>query len=76
MKKFIIPNVGEFAGWKHHESIEESKKILDMFIADKQVLAIVYQNKVIGSIGIEEYDENGAMKTVKITKVGLDFLNM
>jgi [ribosomal protein S5]-alanine N-acetyltransferase len=31
-----VPGVGECAGWPHHKSIEESKKILDIFIRDNQ----------------------------------------
>ena len=43
-------NVSEPAGWKYHESIEESRKVLNKFIEQKE-LAIVYNEKVIGSIG-------------------------
>ncbi len=54
-----IQGVGEAAGWKHHESLEESKKILDFFIKEKKVFAIVDKltHKVIGSLGIEKYKE-------------------
>ena len=52
-----VDGVGEMAGWTHHQSIEESKKILDMFIAEKKNFALVYNNKVIGSLGIEKYNE-------------------
>ncbi len=49
--------VGEKAGWKHHENIEETKQILDNFISEDKTFAIVLKsnNKVIGSIGIEKY---------------------
>lgn len=49
-----VAGVGEMAGWKHHESIDESKKILDSFINHKNVFAIVLKanNKVIGSLGL------------------------
>lgn len=49
-----IPGVGEMAGWKHHNSIEVSEKILQSFISGKNVFAIVYKenNKVIGSLGL------------------------
>lgn len=55
-----VPGVGELAGWVHHKSIEESKEILDIFINEKKTLAIVEKksDKVIGSIGIELYNEN------------------
>lgn len=51
-----VDGVGEMAGWPHHENIEESKKILDRFIKNDIVFAIVYKvnNKVIGSLGVEE----------------------
>lgn len=51
------PGLGESAGWFHHESIDDSKKILDKFIEDKNILAIEKDGKVIGSIGIHPYDE-------------------
>ncbi|HCW52575.1 MAG TPA: N-acetyltransferase [Clostridium sp.] len=56
-----VEGVGEMAGWKHHESIEESKKILDSFICGKNIFAIVYKenNKVIGSFGLHESWVNG-----------------
>ncbi len=53
-----VDGVGECAGWKHHESIEESKKILDMFITGHRTFAIVFDGKVIGSVGIEKTGES------------------
>lgn len=50
------PGLGESAGWFHHESIEDSKKILDKFIENKNILAIEKDGQVIGSIGIHPYD--------------------
>ncbi|MDI9469075.1 MAG: GNAT family N-acetyltransferase [Bacillota bacterium] len=54
-----VPGVGELAGWVHHRSLEESKEILDLFIQEKKTLAIVEKKsgRVIGSIGIEPYNE-------------------
>lgn len=51
-----VPGVGEAAGWTHHKSIDESKKILDMFLKGNHTLALVYKatNKVIGSLGLEK----------------------
>ena len=48
---------GERAGWAHHTCIEDSQCILNNFIAEDKTFAIVYKhnNKVIGSIGIDEY---------------------
>lgn len=61
-----VDGVGECAGWKHHESLEESKKILDMFIAEHRTFAIVDKScgKVIGSVGIEKADENNFGKEI------------
>ena len=52
-----VEEVGEMAGWKHHESIEETRTILDRFIKGDHVFAIVLKEsgKVIGSLGIERY---------------------
>lgn len=49
-----VPGVGEMAGWKYHESIEVSKQVLDSFIEEKNVFAVVLKenNKVIGSLGL------------------------
>jgi ribosomal-protein-alanine N-acetyltransferase len=52
-----VEGVGEMAGWQHHKTIEESKMILDKFIENKNVFAICKDNKVIGSLGIELYNE-------------------
>lgn len=58
-----VEGVGEMAGWKHHESIEESQKILDMFIKEDKTFAIVFKKtgKVIGSVGIEKYGNQEAL---------------
>lgn len=53
-----VEGVGEMAGWSHHKNISESGKILSLFIRNKNQFAIVYNNKVIGSIGIEKYRED------------------
>lgn len=52
-----VEGVGEMAGWHHHENINETKEILEMFIKNDNVFAIVYKNnnKVIGSLGVEKY---------------------
>ena len=52
-----VDGVGQMAGWLPHKSLEESKDILDIFIAGKNQFALVYNNKVVGSIGIEKYNE-------------------
>ena len=52
-----VPGVGEMAGWKHHETIEKTQEVLDMFIKEDKTFAIVFKknNKVIGSLGVEKY---------------------
>ena len=49
-----IPGVGEMAGWPHHTSIDITKAILQTFLTNKDVFAIVHRgdNKVIGSFGL------------------------
>ena len=55
-----VEGVGERAGWVHHKDIEESKSIIKMFIEGNKTFAIVLKdnNKVIGSLSVEEYDED------------------
>lgn len=50
------PEVGPMAGWKPHESLEESQVILDRFVGDGRTFALEYQGRVVGSLGIEGYD--------------------
>ena len=52
-----VDGVGQMAGWNPHRSKAESQSILDKFIAHRKTFAIEYQGKVIGSIGIEKYDD-------------------
>lgn len=51
-----VDGVGQMAGWNPHSSIDESKNILEIFIAGKFELALVLKenNKAIGSLGIEK----------------------
>lgn len=52
-----VDGVGQMAGWLPHKNKEESMRILEMFIKGKKVFAVVYNKKVIGSVGIEKYSE-------------------
>ena len=52
-----VDGVGQMAGWKPHANREESQDILSRFIAHKRTFALEYQGKVIGSLGIERYNE-------------------
>lgn len=53
-----VDGVGQMAGWQPHKDIKESEKILNMFIDEKKTFAIEYKGKVIGSLGIEKYNED------------------
>ena len=52
-----VDGVGQMAGWKPHESRAASLEILRRFIDRKRTFALEYGGKVIGSLGIERYDE-------------------
>lgn len=52
-----VDGVGQMAGWLPHESKEVSQSILDRFIAGKKTFAIELDGKVIGSVGVEAYNE-------------------
>ena len=58
-----VDGVGEMAGWHHHESIDKSREILNVFIGEDKVFAIVLKenNKVIGSLGVEKYGMEEAL---------------
>ena len=42
-----VDGVGQMAGWLPHKDIEESREILNMFIAHKKTFAIEYKGKAI-----------------------------
>lgn len=58
-----VEGVGEMAGWKAHENIQKSQEILDRFIRDDNIFALVLKenNKVIGSLGIHRYGQEGEL---------------
>lgn len=64
------PGVGEAAGWKHHETKEESQSVLNVFIAEERVFAIEEKEsgKVIGSISLGQsadvYNDVGIGKNI------------
>ena len=53
-----VDGVGQMAGWLPHRDTTESQKILDSFISKKKTFALDYHGKAIGSLGIEEYNED------------------
>ncbi len=52
-----VDGVGQMAGWNPHRNLEESKTILGHFIENRNCFALEYRGKVIGSLGIEAYNE-------------------
>lgn len=52
-----VDGVGQMAGWQPHESLEQSRNILDSFIEHRKTFALEFGGRVIGSLGIEEYNE-------------------
>ena len=50
-----VDGVGQMAGWLPHKNKDESLEILNRFVSKKRTFAICFNNKVIGSLGIEEY---------------------
>ena len=53
-----VDGVGQMAGWTPHASIDASREILDMFMREKRTFALEFEGKVIGSLGIETYEED------------------
>ena len=58
-----VDGVGEKAGWSHHQSLEESERILNSFIRHKKTFALELKEngKVIGSLGLESRDEDAGL---------------
>ena len=52
-----VDGVGQMAGWIPHRNLEESRRILSHFIEGRHVFALEIRGKVIGSLGIEKYNE-------------------
>jgi len=68
------PNIGPSAGWKPHQSIEESMRIIRMMITENEVWAITLkdQNKVIGTIGLHVRNFDNAILNQKEVGYVLD----
>ena len=52
-----VDGVGQMAGWLPHRDLDESRRILDLFIREKKTFALEYAGKAVGSLGIETYEE-------------------
>ncbi len=59
-----LETVGPNAGWKPHESLDESKEILNKFIVTDDTWALVLKEsgKVIGSVGMHDFQDTGGNK--------------
>lgn len=53
-----VDGVGQMAGWMPHRDIEDSRRVLRMFIDEKKTFALEFKGKVVGSLGIETYEED------------------
>lgn len=69
-----VPGVGEAAGWNHHRDLGESKRILDMFMSEKNTLAITPREtgRAIGSVGLHESWANGTERfsALRVKEIG------
>lgn len=54
-------SVGPMAGWAPHKTLEDSRRVVDMFIREGEVWAIVEKKSghVIGSIGLHRRSRGG-----------------
>ena len=52
-----VEGVGQMAGWLPHKDKAESARLLKMFMGEKKTFALEFQGKVIGSVGVEKYNE-------------------
>ena len=69
-----VPGVGEMAGWPHHDSLGTSRRILQLFIEGKDVLALYHKQdrKVIGSLGLHKSwaNEEERFQNLRIKEIG------
>ncbi len=67
-----VDGVGQMAGWLPHQSKDDTQMILNSFIGKRRTFALEYQGKVVGSLGIEEYDEDKfpELKDKKCREIG------
>ena len=67
-----VDGVGQMAGWLPHRTIEDTYRILKLFIREKKTFAIEYDGHCIGSFGIEYYDETAhpTFDTLRCREIG------
>lgn len=58
----------EMVGWKTHKNIDETKKVLEQWILNENIFAVVHKNtnKVIGYIAVHEDSEDGRPDTKEL----------
>ncbi len=69
-----VPGVGEPAGWPHHESMEESKKVLDMLIAEGISFGLELKSTghLIGTVCIDELETPPEIENCRGLIMGYD----
>ena len=67
-----VDGVGQPAGWSPHQSLEETRRILDIFLAQKIDFAIEENGRVIGSFGLHSYPEDKfpQFDALRVTSIG------
>ncbi|WP_212647172.1 GNAT family N-acetyltransferase [Candidatus Enterococcus clewellii] len=63
-----LVGIGESAGWRHHESLEETQQMLTNFLKNNQVYAIfsLREQEVIGHISVHNDSEAGRADTKEL----------
>lgn len=69
-----VDGVGQMAGWLPHENMEVTQKILDGFIEKRRTFALTERGKVIGSLGVECYDEKESPQLDSLRTRALGFV--
>lgn len=68
MHEFCSQTEIEMVGWRVHKNIEETKKVLEQWIGNENIFAVVDKttNKVIGYIAVHEDSEEGRSDTKEL----------
>ena len=69
-----VDGVGQMAGWKPHRNEEESRMILESFIAGKNIFALDHRGKAIGSLGVHGYNETHHPELRDMTGVEIGYV--
>ncbi len=69
-----IPGVGEMAGWAHHETLAESREVLEKFVEERNSFALVLKEngKAIGSVCIDWLDPDPEFDNLQPIIFGYD----